>query len=113
MPMQLPGVITKIIGALVHSQKSRTSVATTEVPTSKLWSYAGTDVIPVEEVQQVERDGDGTVHITSIPHIGVPGGNKFQAVSKISVSNSGRGCKVGHPDNHVTLSMQQPWQHMF
>lgn len=62
------------------------------------YSPPGSESIPVREVQRAETDSNGGLLVTSIPQIGVPGGSKFQAVAKLSVSNGTDagtfGCKV-------------------
>jgi len=83
MPMQLPAVLTKLVGG---------------------------SAIPVKEVQVAETDGNGALCVTSTPLIGVPGGSKFQAVARLNVTNTATagvtGCKV---DALVTCTASGPW----
>lgn len=83
MPMLLPAVLSKLIGS---------------------------NSIPVKEIQKAEIDSGGSLHVTSIPIIGVPGGSNFQAVAKLTVTNTTTagiaGCKV---QALVSCTANGPW----
>lgn len=55
----------------------------------------GSSTIPVREIQRAETDSSGALYVTSTPLIGVPGGNKFQAVAKLTVTNGNQAGAFG------------------